>query len=475
MNDPMMINRRDFLFKIGVATSGLALGFSGFQRHAQASTTHGNLATMRSYGFGKLIPTTTQNTGETFLALPKGFKYKVLGKVGSKMSDGNKTPVSHDGMACFQVGNELRLIRNHEVSNGKTPKPGVAIGPNPYDETAAGGTTTLVINPKTHEVIKDFVSLSGTLINCAGGKTPWGSWISCEETTLGQAIRTDKAGKQTGGYPKPHGYCFEVFASANVAVEPVPLKAMGRFKHEAIAVDKNTGIIYLTEDAETAGFYRFLPKRNQHLAEGGTLEMLKLKYKNAFDARNGLKTGQRFVATWVTIDNPDPVAADIDESAVYKQGLQKGAATFARLEGAYSDDYGRIYFTSTNGGNNQGGQIWRYESNGKDEGILTLIFESPSRELLDMPDNICLKPMSDLLFICEDSDYVGISGTSENYIRILSPNGKMADFAKNIANGFQTTEFAGSTFSEDGKTLFVNLQAVGATFAIWGDWDTFKM
>ncbi|MDD5320152.1 MAG: DUF839 domain-containing protein [Methylococcales bacterium] len=141
---------------------------------------------------------------------------------------------------------------------------GVAIGPNPYDERTAGGTTTLVINPKTLEVIKDFVSLSGTLINCAGGRTPWGSWISCEETTLGQTIRSNKIGNPTGGYPKPHGYCFEVFASANASVKPVPLKAMGRFKHEAIAVDQNTDIIYLTEDAETAGFYRFLPKRNQH-------------------------------------------------------------------------------------------------------------------------------------------------------------------------------------------------------------------
>jgi secreted PhoX family phosphatase len=155
--------------------------------------------------------------------------------------------------------------------------------------------------------------------------------------------------------------------------------------------------------------------------------------------------------------------------------LGKGAATFARLEGAYSDEHGRIYFVSTNGGDNRGGQIWRYESNGKEEGTVTLIFESPSREILDMPDNICLKPNSDLLFICEDSDYLGEGGTPENYMRILSLNGKMADFAKNIANGFETSEFAGSTFSEDGKTLFVNLQAVGATFAIWSDWNTFKM
>jgi uncharacterized protein len=474
-NPTMMINRRDFLFQMGVATAGLALGFSGFQRRAQAFSAHGTLAAMRSYGFGELLPAATQNTGETFLALPKGFQYKVIGKVGSNLSDGNKTPAAHDGMACFQVGNELRLIRNHEVANEKIPKPEVAIGPNPYDETAAGGTTTLVINPKTLEVIKDFVSLSGTLINCAGGKTPWGSWISCEETTLGQAVRSDKEGKQTGGYPKPHGYCFEVFASANAPVEPVPLKAMGRFKHEAIAVDQNTGIVYLTEDAETAGFYRFLPKRNQHLAEGGALHMLKIKDQDAFDTRKGLKTGQRFATAWVTIDDPDPVAADIDESAVYQQGLEKGAATFARLEGAYSDEHGRIYFVSTNGGDNRGGQIWRYEANGAAEGTLTLIFESPGRDILDMPDNICLKPNSDLLFICEDSDYSGVSGTAENYLRILSPNGKMADFAKNIASGFETSEFAGSTFSGDGKILFVNLQKAGVTFAIWGDWNTFKM
>ena len=134
----MMINRRDFLFQMGVATAGLALGFSGFQRRAQAFTRHGTLAAMSSYGFGELLPATTQNTGETFLALPRGFQYKVLGKAGSNLSDGNKTPAAHDGMACFQVGNELRLIRNHEVANGKLPKPGVAIGANPYDETTGG-------------------------------------------------------------------------------------------------------------------------------------------------------------------------------------------------------------------------------------------------------------------------------------------------------------------------------------------------
>jgi secreted PhoX family phosphatase len=469
-----MINRRNFLFQMTAVMAGVAVGFGGLQRRALAFTADATLVSMRADGFGQLLPTAAQNTGEIFLALPKGFNYKVLGRVGSLMSDGNKTPALHDGMACFTVGNELRLIRNHEISNGEVPKAASAIGINPYDVTAPGGTTTLVINPKTREVVKDFVSLSGTLVNCAGGKTPWGSWISCEETTLGQGIRSKETGKKTGGYPKPHGYCFEVFASANGAVETQPLKAMGRFKHEAVAVDKHTGTLYLTEDAKTAGFYRFIPQRKQHLSDGGELQMLKIKGKEAFDLRQGLKIGQRFEITWVTIYNPDPLTADFDEIAVYKQGLAQGGATFSRLEGAYADDRGRIYFVSTDGGDLQGGQIWRYERKGKKGGVLTLVFESPSRAVLDMPDNICLKPNSELLFICEDSDYKSAEGTPENYLRILAPNGKIADFAKNITTGFEKSEFAGSTFSEDGKTLFVNLQAVGVTLAIWGDWDSFK-
>jgi hypothetical protein len=469
------MDRRLFLQNFALATSGSFLAFSGLMKRAEVFAQTGDISNFKSIGFSELFPTATKNTGETFLALPKGFEYNVFGKVGSKMSDGRPTPRSHDGMETFKIGSELRIVRNHEVTNGKVPKEGEAIGTaNHYDETCAGGTTTLIINPKTNELVRDFVSLSGTLINCAGGKTPWNSWISCEETTLGQTVRTDKEGKKTGGYPKPHGYCFEVFASANSNVTPVPLKAMGRFVHEAVAIDKKTGIVYLTEDNGKAGFYRFLPKRNKRLAEGGTLQMLKIKDKDAFDTRKGLKIGQSFTANWVTIDSPDPESADENENAVYDQGLAKGAATFSRLEGIYSDKKGRIYFTSTSGGDNKGGQVWLYERDGKEEGNLTLLFESPSREILDMPDNICLKPKSDLLFICEDSDYVGEGGTTDNFIRILTPNGKIADFAKNITPKFENSEFAGSTFSNDGKTLFVNLQSVGATFAIWGDWDKFK-
>jgi hypothetical protein len=468
------MNRRNFLKNIGLASTSLAFACGSFSKRVETLSSAGSFTELKSVGYGELIPTAAKNTGETFLALPKGFEYNVIGKVGNPMSDGNPTPPRHDGMATFEVGRELRIIRNHEVTNGSQPIENSPIGANPYDEMAGGGTTTLIINPKTREIVRDFVSLSGTLVNCAGGPTPWGSWISCEETTLGQSIRTDSKGNQTGGFKQPHGYCFEVFASANNAVTPVPLKAMGRFVHEAVAVDRKTGVVYLTEDANAAGFYRFLPKRNKRLAEGGILQILKIKDQDAFDTRKGQKTGMSWTANWVTIEKPDPIEADLDPAAVYKEGLTKGAATFARLEGIWADKKGRIYFDATSGGDAKAGQIWLYEPTQKDEGRLTLLFESPSRAILDMPDNICLHPKNDLLFICEDSDYAELGGTPDNFVRILTKDGKIADFAKNITPNFSVSEFAGSVFSKDGKILFVNLWAVGATFAIWGDWNEFQ-
>lgn len=468
------MDRRAFLTNLSVISGGLALAGTSLLRREAVFAQTGDVLKYRATGFGELVPTAAKNTGETYLSLPKGFEYNVLGKVKTQMSDGRPTPAAHDGQWTFRVKNELRIVRNHEVSGGSVPKEQAGIGSrNHYDETCGGGTTTLVIDPKTNTLIRDFVSLSGTLINCAGGPTPWGSWITCEETTLGPSVRTRASdGRKTGGYPKPHGYCFEVPASANSEVVPVPLKAMGRFTHEAVAVDRRTGIVYLTEDYNPSGFYRFIPKRNKHLAEGGVLQMLAVDGKPEFDTRTGQITGGSLASIWVTIDEPDPAAADIDPSAVYKQGKAKGGAAFARLEGCEIDRSGRVYFTATSGGERKGGQIWMYEPAGKDAGRLTLVFESPDQRVLHMPDNICLMPKSELLFICEDSDYAGQN--SINHIRVLTPEGKIADFARNISKDFSRSEFCGSTFSPDGKTLFVNLQLAGVTLAIWGDWSRFR-
>lgn len=468
------MDRRSFLSSLGAA-GGTALLFDGFAERAKAFIPAGGAEGLRATGYGPLAPTAAKNTGETLLALPKGFEYNVVGKIGDKMSDGRPTPARHDGMAAFNVDGRIRVVRNHEVTNGRVPIPGSGIGSrNHYDETAGGGTTTMVFDSKTRRVARDFVSLSGTLVNCAGGPTPWGSWITCEETTLGPSIRTDSKGNKTGGFAKPHGYCFEVPASANGEVVPVPLKAMGRFVHEAVAVDAKSGIVYLTEDAGPGGFYRFLPNRSRRLADGGVLQILRVKGKDNYETRKGQKMGQVVEVDWVTITRPDPEEADLDPNAVYKEGASKGAASFWRPEGCLADDKGRIYFDATSGGENGGGQIWMYEPTGRDGGRLTLVYESPSRAVLDMPDNICLEPKTGRMFICEDSDYVGEGGSPDNYVRILTSSGKMADFAKNVAKGKETSEFAGSTFSPDGKTLFFNLQTLGATFAVWGDWKSFR-
>lgn len=466
------MKRRAFL-QYSTAAS-MALAFGGLPRLAAALEQKGALADFRAPGFGPLRPTAARNTGETILALPRGFSYNVFGRTGDLMADGRRTPPAHDGMAAFDVDGELRLVRNHEV-NDDVPVDGVPIGDdNHYDDQAGGGTTTLVVDPETRLLRRDFVSLSGTLNNCAGGPTPWGSWIACEETTLGGAEYLDD-GETVGGFAHPHGYCFEVAAAANDCRPARPLKAMGRFSHEAAAVDPRTGVVYLTEDSSPdCGFYRFVPTRSGHLADGGTLQMLAITGKDNYDTRFGQTPGQTFPAHWLTIDNPDPEEAATDEQAVVRQGTAKGAASFRKLEGCWSDASGRVWFVSSSGGNVGGGQVWRYEPDGRDTGHLTLVFESPDRKLLDMPDNICLDPQSSNLYLCEDSAYRGAGGTEENFVRILTPGGKIADFAQNIMEGFDETEVAGATFSPDGKTLFFNIQTPGVTVAVWGDFRDFS-
>jgi hypothetical protein len=451
------IDRRAFLsatpLTVGLAMQALA-----------AIKTNRPAESKNSAGYGGLRPTKSRNTGETFLALPEGFEYTVIGRTGSKMGDGHATPGGHDGMAAFNVNGQLRLVRNHEI-NGGVGRDGAAFGDHSraYDSKAGGGTTTLIVNPNTREVIKDFVSLNGTLQNCAGGPTPWGSWVSCEETTLGPNKFIDQQKRERGGFTHNHGYCFEVSAKADGTVSAEPLKAMGRFVHEAIAVDARTGFVYETEDAGSAGFYRFIPTQRGKLAKGGKLQMLAVTGRRQFDLRTGQKQGQTLSAHWVDIAIPDPTDEQIVKQSVYQQGLAAGGATFARLEGCwYGGD--SIFFTATSGGDKKLGQVWQYIPQARDKGSLKLIYESQDSAALEMPDNICVSPRGALV-VCEDGR------APDQFIRGLTRDGVIFDFARNIVPGFEGREFAGATFSPDGKTLFVNIQTPGITTAIWGPWQ----
>jgi secreted PhoX family phosphatase len=400
--------------------------------------------------YGALVPRRTENGGELLLALPDGFRYTRLTYTGAPMSDGNATPPLPDGMAAFSVDGELRLVCNHEIKQAALP---IAPGPWQYDGMGGGGTTTIVVDPITRLPLRQFVSLAGTTGNCAGGATPWNSWITCEES-LG-----------AGGHTKLHGYCFEVPAAANTPVNAVPLKAMGRFVHEAAAVDPESGIVYLTEDQEAAGLYRFVPQQRGVLAAGGRLQMLAIRDAPAYDASVRQTEGVRLPVAWVDIDNPD--------AAVFVQGRARGGAQFRRLEGACFGS-GSLFFTSTTGGNRGLGQIWQYQvrsgrkhravgqAAGPSNGELTLLYESPAADQLLLPDNLCFTPWQTLM-VCEDNG-------GATYLRGVTAAGEVFPFALNIAKGFETTELAGACFSPDGETLFVNMQAVGATLAIWGPW-----
>lgn len=413
-------------------------------------------------GYGELV----REAGP--LALPEGFRVRAFGAVDDPMSDGRPTPIAHDGMAAFAAGSgRVRLLRNHEDRNGPTR----ALVPDAaYDPLGGGGVVTLELDAASGELRRDFVSLSGTTVNCAGGPTPWGSWLSCEETTVGPSH----------GYEQPHGYVFEVPIAADGPVDPVPLRAMGRFSHEAVAVDPASGIIYETEDRgyralnpawAGSGFYRFLPDAPGEPAAGGRLQAAAVTGHPELHMFRGREVGESHRVTWVDIDEPDPSGAERNPSAVFLRARERGAAVFDRLEGCWFGD-GSVFFHDTRGGDARRGQVWQYrpDANG---GRFVLVFESPDASLLDGPDNITVSPRGGVL-MCED-------GGGVQFLRGLTPDGRIFDVARNTL-GDGTSEFAGATFGPRGRVLYVNIQGPtsgttaagagrGVTLAIEGPWE----
>lgn len=457
-----MPTRRDFLLTTAgmTGTAVMAPSLAGLVSRsrgvlpADRTAPAYRVARLGEGGYGPLVSAGPE------LDLPKGFSYTVVSRAGAPMSDGNPTPNSFDGMAAFALPNgNIRLVRNHENRDPARRARLKGDASTAYDAKGGGGTTSLELrigSDGAPELVRDFISLNGTIVNCAGGPTPWGSWLTCEESTEGKAH----------GWEQEHGYIFEVPAAAEGPVAPVPLKAMGRFVHEAVAIDPGTGIVYETEDRLIAGFYRFVPERREVLAEGGKLQMLAVADRRNLDTSRGQTVGEVMQAIWVDIEDPDPRGAWGDASAVFAQGFTAGGARFARLEGCWWGD-GSVYFHSTNGGDAAHGQVWRYRPTAEDRGELVLVFESPDPAILDYPDNVTVSPRGGIV-ICED-------GGGEQYLRGLTPEGAIFDFGRNRIN---EDEFAGACFSPDGSILFVNIMgstldagaSQGVTLAIRGPW-----
>jgi secreted PhoX family phosphatase len=495
------LDRRSFLGRGALLAGGGLLSATALER-LTARSAHAQSRPKRKggadgEGYGRLQRVRDQR-GREILALPAGFSYVTFGDIGSTMSDGNPTPLALDGMAAFPgPDGAVRLIRNHEDRN--RPGAGSVRGDasKRYDPQGGGGTTTLDYDPASRQLVRDFISLNGTIVNCAGG---YGlgtrSWITAEETIAGPGNALPEF-----RFPKRHGYCFEVplERGPNSLEVAQPIKAMGRFAHEALATDQRTGIVYLTEDAGSgrgSGFYRFLPRDPRNLLAGGKLEMLAIRGRPRYDAREDQRPNRRLPVTWVEIPEVDPEYRNEDDPrGVFQQGFRRGGTMFNRLEGCWYDE-GSVFFVSTSGGDEKNGdvnedgyregygQVWEYRPRGNSGGQLSLVYESPGGEELDSPDNLTVTPRGGLV-LCEDDassadeDRHPLAPGIENVNRLigLSPEGDAFELAVNILND---SEFAGACYSPDGATLFVNVFGesettpngnAGMTCAITGPWQ----
>ena len=454
----MLLDRRRFLLALtGTAFAGL-LGACTSTRQGQAR------AALRAYG--GLVP-----DPEGLLDLPTGFRYRVISSFGERMDDGFVAPDNFDGMGCFPLdADRVVLVRNHELKADEQEAGPVRRGSHAsvssYDRNARGevlpgGTTTLTFDLRSGRIEAQHLSLVGTIRNCAGGTTPWGSWLSCEEDVT-------RAGEGVG---RDHGWVFEVPARTRGLVAPTPLTAMGRFNHEAAAVDPRTGIVYLTEDRDDSLLYRFLPNSKGDLVRGGRLQALALAEPGLVDSRNwnngaGLPRGHWKATRWVDVDGVESPDDDLR-----LRGHAHGALLFARGEGIHFGD-GEFYFCCTSGGAAQLGQIMRYKPSrfeGQPEersepGQLQNFIESTDASQLNFGDNLTVAPNGHLL-ICEDQ----YTDTVTNHLRGITPSGEYYSFARLHAQ----TELAGACFSPDGSTLFVNVFSPGKTLAITGPWTAF--
>ena len=491
----MGVDRRSFLKGSGAVAAGAALGgpFQGFLARTVS-------AAGPPVPAPTLAPVADLRDGIERLSLPPGFAYRSFDPTGIPMAFGGNLPGNHDGMGAFGAGGgRVLLIRNHEV-NGSTGAYTNAPGVPMYDSAARGGNTYVLVDLHGN-VERTWPALAGTQMNCAGGSTPWGTWISCEETVNGPDVFDDftrniptpspaETYVQNARLTKTHGYIFDVPADGVATAEPIT--HAGRFAHEAAVFDPITGSIYLTEDnfGYGSGLYRYDPpvdpRRAKRIEDGGTLWMLGVE-GGAANLSGDQQRGTRYQVRWVRIDEPNPVfpmvnglPTTINNRAIVniaEQGWDAGGAVFSRLEGIVWDK-GVVYFTATQGGGDpepvdwfasaEGrggfgrgtGQVWAFHPN---RGILEVVYQSTSTADLRLPDNVTASPRGTLI-LCEDN-------SGPNRLQALNKWGGLTTFAQRY--DIPAVEFAGACFSPNGTTMYCNLNTGSAlTVAIWGPWNT---
>jgi uncharacterized protein len=444
----MALTRRTF-----IRSSALGLASAGSLAKVILATSPATAHPRRPFaGYGELVA-----DPNGLLDLPRGFHYRVLSQEGDPIPGGT-VPGSHDGMAAFRAPfGGTWLVRNHEIGRDDVDEDGILpvhhVPGSTYDAEGTGGTTTLLVGPH-RRLIDHRVSLAGTVTNCAGGPTPWDTWLTCEEDDSVLA--------------KPHGYVFEVdpLRGGN----PEPIRAMGRFEHEAAGFDR-LGRVYLTEDADGpfGCLYRFAPNRplrgRGSLHAGGSLAAMAVTGVGS-DLSIVQTPGTVLPVTWVPVPNVDPGE---DDTPVREQVVALGATPIQKAEGVWTAHDGDVWFVSSRGGGpnaedeedvsagEHAGQIWRYDPRSQK---IELVVIFPAGSPFDGPDNITAGPHG-FAVACTD-------GEDDQWLVGITDDGGTFAFAKNPADD---AEFAGATFSADGDVLFVNIQGEpGRTFAITGPW-----
>jgi secreted PhoX family phosphatase len=459
------LTRRGFLARS--AATGLGIVFAG-SIDAVAGPGSALAASRSSLGYGDLIPDPAG-----LLALPPGFSYRIVSQAGvTPTADGVPAASDPDGTGSFPSGSGTTLVNNHEIGGsepyGVPTLPGLT-----YDPGARGGTSTIEVDAEGIR-LAEYASVAGTHNNCAGGITPWGTWLTCEETEQ----------RRGGVFQQDHGYVFEVdpaSQAANVGRSPVPLKFLGRFAHEAVAVDPDTHAVYETEDASGPNglYYRWLPPagftggkdalRAVALGPGGAtagrLQAMSCHRgsRHIPDLSLATQPGTRYTVRWV--DVLDREAATV---SVRKQFTDDQVTRSRKLEGAWWGDGGAYFVASfarnTDGSvNEHDGQVWFYDPHSQTVTLKTIfgvnLDPSVDSDNYDGPDNITVSPYGGVI-LAEDGEGI-------QHLVGVTDQGKSYPIARNELND---SEFTGPTFSADGRILFANIQSPGHVFAITGPW-----
>jgi secreted PhoX family phosphatase len=455
------VSRRAFLGAgvatgLGVVVAGtLGTVFNG-RESGTAAVSGGVRNSARAAGYGALV-----SDPEGRLALPEGFRYRLLAEEGvTRLESGEPSPSDPDAAAAFHSDTSTVLVCNHEVGS-EEPHPVPHAEGLVYDPAGRGGTTTIEMAPDG-TVVRQYVSLAGTHKNCAGGRTPWDTWLSCEET--------EKV------MDKPHGYVFEVDPfDRDANRDPKPIKALGRFPHEAVVVDPDSFVMYETEDARNpnGGFYRWTPPAEalplgkgslRALADdAGTLEALKATTsdgRHVADLSEATAVGTTYKVSWVEV-----VDRDAADKSVRRQFADDQVTRGRKLEGMWWGD-GGAYFVSSFARAEDGeatthdGQVWFLDPAA---GTIKLHLRFAAAEKPDedpnAPDNITVSPFGGVMIAEDGEGHPNLLGAT--------PEGQVFVFAQSEPE-IEGGEFCGPVFSDDRRTLFVNLQGPGLTFAVQG-------